>query len=103
VEVQGPRLFSASADKTIRVWDIDSRRCERVSKMLSTCLCTPWLRVRLHLDGCCALHALHTLRHRHSNNGMQRPQRWRRGGPAPCPEERPVVRQGQARQQQACC
>lgn len=30
VEVNGNRLFSASADKTIRVWDIDSRRCERV-------------------------------------------------------------------------
>jgi hypothetical protein len=30
VEVHGRRLFSASADKTIRVWDIDSRRCEHV-------------------------------------------------------------------------
>lgn len=30
VEVHGHRLFSASADKTIRVWDIDSRRCEHV-------------------------------------------------------------------------
>jgi WD40 repeat protein len=30
VEVYGARLFSASADKTIRVWDIDSRRCEHV-------------------------------------------------------------------------
>lgn len=30
VEVCGSRLFSASADKTIRVWDIDSRRCEYV-------------------------------------------------------------------------
>jgi F-box/WD-40 domain protein 7 len=30
VEVHGHRLFSASADKTIRVWDVDSRRCEHV-------------------------------------------------------------------------
>ena len=30
VEVEGNRLFSASADKTIRVWDISSRRCEQV-------------------------------------------------------------------------
>ena len=30
VEVFGRRLFSASADKTIRVWDIDTRRCEHV-------------------------------------------------------------------------
>lgn len=30
VEVHGRRLFSASADKTIRVWDIASRRCEQV-------------------------------------------------------------------------
>lgn len=30
VEVAGNRLFSASADKTIRVWDIPSRRCIQV-------------------------------------------------------------------------
>ncbi len=30
VEVAGQRLFSASADKTIRVWDVASRRCEHV-------------------------------------------------------------------------
>eukprot|EP00193_Tetraselmis_chui_P006469 CAMPEP_0177764970 /NCGR_PEP_ID=MMETSP0491_2-20121128/7731_1 /TAXON_ID=63592 /ORGANISM="Tetraselmis chuii, Strain PLY429" /LENGTH=521 /DNA_ID=CAMNT_0019281265 /DNA_START=443 /DNA_END=2008 /DNA_ORIENTATION=+ len=30
VEVSDRRLFSASADKTIRVWDITSRRCEQV-------------------------------------------------------------------------
>lgn len=30
VEVTGDRLLSASADKTIRIWDIGSRRCERV-------------------------------------------------------------------------
>jgi WD40 repeat protein len=29
VEIDGRRLFSASADKTIRVWDIASRRCEQ--------------------------------------------------------------------------
>ncbi len=31
VEIHGQQLFSASADKTIRVWDIASKRCERVS------------------------------------------------------------------------
>ena len=30
VEVHGGRLFSASADKTIRVWNVESRRCEQV-------------------------------------------------------------------------
>lgn len=30
VEIHGQQLFSASADKTIRVWDIASKRCERV-------------------------------------------------------------------------
>lgn len=30
VEVAGNRLLSASADKTIRMWDITSRRCEQV-------------------------------------------------------------------------
>ncbi|KAG1678253.1 hypothetical protein FOA52_013873 [Chlamydomonas sp. UWO 241] len=30
VEVYGSRLLSASADKTIRVWDVASRRCEKV-------------------------------------------------------------------------
>ena len=30
VEVAGNRLLSASADKTIRMWDISSRRCEQV-------------------------------------------------------------------------
>ena len=30
VEVAGNRLLSASADKTIRMWDIDTRRCEHV-------------------------------------------------------------------------
>lgn len=34
VEVHGNRLFSASADKTIRVWDIESRRCEQASLCL---------------------------------------------------------------------
>ena len=42
VEVQGPRLFSASADKTIRVWDIDSRRCERVSATAVRVPAYPW-------------------------------------------------------------
>ena len=31
VEIHNQQLFSASADKTIRVWDIASKRCERVS------------------------------------------------------------------------
>ena len=30
VEVAGTRLLSASADKTIRMWDIETRRCEHV-------------------------------------------------------------------------
>lgn len=30
VEIHNQRLFSASADKTIRVWDIASKRCEQV-------------------------------------------------------------------------
>ena len=30
VEIHNQQLFSASADKTIRVWDIASKRCERV-------------------------------------------------------------------------
>lgn len=30
VEVHRGRLFSASADKTIRVWNVESRRCEQV-------------------------------------------------------------------------
>ena len=34
VEIDGQRLFSASADKTIRVWDIASRRCEQVQALL---------------------------------------------------------------------
>ena len=33
VEIHNQRLFSASADKTIRVWDIASKRCERVSSL----------------------------------------------------------------------
>jgi F-box/WD-40 domain protein 7 len=36
VEVSGARLFSASADKTIRVWDIESRRCEQVQPVAGT-------------------------------------------------------------------
>ena len=36
VEVSGARLFSASADKTIRVWDIESRRCEQVRTAFQT-------------------------------------------------------------------
>lgn len=35
VVVSGERLFSASADKTIRVWDIASRRCEQVCTMVT--------------------------------------------------------------------
>jgi len=30
IEVSGRRLFSASADKTIRVWDVDQLRCVKV-------------------------------------------------------------------------
>ena len=33
VVVCGDRLFSASADKTIRVWDVTSRRCEQVHRI----------------------------------------------------------------------
>lgn len=33
VEIHNQQLFSASADKTIRVWDIASKRCERVSAL----------------------------------------------------------------------
>ncbi len=36
VEIHGQQLFSASADKTIRVWDIASKRCERVSVLLAS-------------------------------------------------------------------
>jgi F-box/WD-40 domain protein 7 len=34
VEIHAQRLFSASADKTIRVWDIASKRCEQVIILL---------------------------------------------------------------------
>ena len=34
VEIHDQRLFSASADKTIRVWDIASKRCEQVIALL---------------------------------------------------------------------
>ncbi len=30
VEVRGNMLFTASADKTVRVWDINSKRCVQV-------------------------------------------------------------------------
>ena len=33
VEIHNQQLFSASADKTIRVWDIASKRCERVRSL----------------------------------------------------------------------
>ena len=33
VVVSGDRLFSASADKTIRVWDVATRRCEQVRRI----------------------------------------------------------------------
>ena len=53
VEIHDQRLFSASADKTIRVWDIASKRCEQVVALLrfvahpqntisfNGCLCGP--------------------------------------------------------------
>lgn len=36
VEIHNQQLFSASADKTIRVWDIASKRCERVCILIGT-------------------------------------------------------------------
>jgi WD40 repeat protein len=30
IEIHGNRVFSASADRTVRVWDTDSKRCDHV-------------------------------------------------------------------------
>ena len=38
VEIHNQQLFSASADKTIRVWDIASKRCEQVRILVGTAL-----------------------------------------------------------------
>ena len=48
VEIDGQRLFSASADKTIRVWDIASRRCEQARTLDRSCIV---LRLTYFLDG----------------------------------------------------
>ena len=45
VEIHNQQLFSASADKTIRVWDIASKRCERVSSLRKSMTLLPDTRL----------------------------------------------------------
>lgn len=57
IEVHGDRVYTASADKTVRVWDLNSKRCVQVRAggellwRLCAVLCTSWLVV---VRRCCA-------------------------------------------------
>ena len=46
IEVRGDRVYTASADKTVRVWDLNTKRCLQVGGRLGGCLggweCRAW-------------------------------------------------------------